>query len=72
MSELNTYLVTATGTVIYQVEVQAASEEAAQQQAQFEADDQGEVFLKSGELQDAWIEVENPVLLDKEQLRARQ
>ena len=62
MSELNTYLVTATGTVIYQVPVQAESEEAAQKQAEYEASEGGETFLKSGELQDAWIDIENPVL----------
>lgn len=72
MSELKTYLVTATGTTIYQVQVQAESEEAAQKQAEFEAEEGGQEFLRSGELQDAWIDIENPVLLDKEKLREHQ
>jgi hypothetical protein len=55
---MQTYLVTATGTVVYQVEVQGESEEDARLQAEYEAGEGGEAFLKSGELQDAWIEID--------------
>lgn len=68
MSDMQTYLVTATGTVIYQVEVQATSIENAKAQAEHEAGELGEQFLKSGDLQDAWIDIENPVLVDKAKL----
>lgn len=53
-----TFLVTVSGHLVYDIPIDADTAQEAKRQAEYEAGESGEAFLKSGELQDAWIDVE--------------